>query len=69
MTFGLVDLISRHAGDLAASLPKYVFSLSEDMTMVGFLFAVFLKDGMLLPRQHLHHILLIDQDANVVRSQ
>lgn len=37
--------------------------------MVGFPFAVFLKDGRLLPRQHLHHILLIDQGKNVVLPQ
>jgi hypothetical protein len=37
--------------------------------MVGFPFAVFLKDGMPLPCQYLHHILLIDQDTNVVLPQ
>lgn len=56
-------------GEPAASQPKYVFTLSENMTMVGFPFAVFLKDGMPLPRRYLHHILLIDQDANVVLPQ
>jgi len=56
-------------GELAASQPKYVFTLSEDMTMIGFPFAVFLKDGMPLPRQYLHHILLIDQDTSVVLPQ
>ena len=33
--------------------------------MVGFPFAVFLKDGRLFPRLHFHHIVLIDQGKNV----
>jgi hypothetical protein len=45
VTFGPVDLPSEHDGKLAASLPKHVFELPEDMTMVGFQSSVFLKDG------------------------
>ncbi|MEK6763746.1 MAG: hypothetical protein AABY96_13635 [Nitrospirota bacterium] len=66
VTFGPVDLPSGHDGELAASLPKHVFGLPEDMTMVGFQSSVFLKDGTLLPRQYLHHILLINQNKDSV---
>lgn len=60
---------SRHDGELAAGLPKHVFTLPEDMTMVGFPSVVFMKDGTPLSRRYLCHILLIDQDKNVVRPQ
>lgn len=66
VTFGPVDLPSAHDGELAASLPKHVFSLPEDMTMVGFRSSVFTKDGTPLPRQYLHHILLMNQDKESV---
>ena len=66
VTFGPVDLPSGHDGELAASLPKHVFELPEDMTMVGFQSSVFLKDGTPLPRQYLHHILLINQNKDSV---
>ncbi len=66
LTFGPVDLPSAHDGELAASLPKHIFSLPEDMTMVGYRSAVFTKDGTPLPRQYLHHILLINQDKESV---
>lgn len=66
VTFGPVDLPSGHDGELAASLPKHIFTLPDDMTMVGFQSAVFLKDGTPLPRQYLHHILLINQDKESV---
>lgn len=66
VTFGPVDLPSGHDGELAASLPKHVFGLPEDMTMVGFQSRVFTKDGVDLPRQYLHHILLINQDKESV---
>jgi hypothetical protein len=66
ITFGPVDVPSGHDGDLAASLPKHVFSLPEEMTLVGFRSAVFTKDGRPLPRQYLHHILLINLDRESV---
>jgi hypothetical protein len=62
ITFGPVDLPSEHEGELAASLPKHMFTLPDDMVMTGFHSAVFQKDGTPLPRQYLHHILLINQD-------
>ena len=66
VTFGPVDLPSAHDGELAASLPKHLFALPEDMMMVGYRSAVFTKDGTPLPRQYLHHILLINQDKESV---
>ena len=66
VTFGPVDLPSGHDGELAASLPKHVFKLPDDMTMVGYQSRVFTKDGVDLPRQYLHHILLINQDKDSV---
>lgn len=64
VTFGPVDLPSDHDGELAASLPKHVFAVPEDMIMVGFHSAVFQIDGTPLPRQYLHHIVMINQDKN-----
>ncbi len=62
ITFGPVDLPSGHDGELAASLPKHSFTVPDDMVMTGFHSAVFQKDGTPLPRQYLHHILMINQD-------
>ena len=66
VTFGPVDLPSAHDGELAASIPKHVFALPEDMALVGYRSAVFTKDGAPLPRQYLHHILLINLDKEGV---
>jgi hypothetical protein len=43
ITFGPVDLPSEHEGELAASLPKHMFTLPDDMVMTGFHSAVFQK--------------------------
>lgn len=64
VTFGPVDLPSGHDGELAASLPKHIFTVPDDMIMTGFHSAVFQKDGTPLPRQYLHHILMINQDQH-----
>ncbi|WP_455389873.1 hypothetical protein, partial [Petrachloros mirabilis] len=40
LTFGPIDLPSGHEGDLAASMPKHVFQLPEDMYMIGYKSAV-----------------------------
>lgn len=66
LTFGPVDLPSAHDGELAASIPKHVFELPEDMALVGYRSAVFTKDGTPLPSQYLHHILLINLDQEGV---
>src|SRR5512146_2793299 len=55
LTFGPIDLPSSHDGDLAASMPK-------DMYMVGYKSAVFTKEGKPLPRNFLHHILMLNND-------
>lgn len=62
LTFGPIDLPSSHDGDLAASMPKHVFQLPEDMYMVGYKSEVFTKDGKPLPRNYLHHILMLNND-------
>ena len=62
LTFGPIDLPSSHEGDLAASMPKHVFQLPKDMYMVGYKSAVFTKDGKPLPRNYLHHILMLNND-------
>jgi hypothetical protein len=62
VTFGPIDLPAAHEGDLAASMPKHVFELPRDMYMVAYKSAVFTKEGKPLPRQFLHHILLIGVD-------
>lgn len=62
LTFGPIDLPTSHDGELAASMPKHVFQLPKDMYMVGFKSAVFTKDGKPLPRNYLHHILMLNND-------
>ncbi len=60
LTFGPIDLPTSHDGDLAASMPKHNFQLPKDMYMVGYTSAVFTKDGKELPKNYLHHILMMN---------
>ena len=62
VTFGPIDLPTGHDGDLAASMPKHIFQLPEDRYLVGYKSSVYTKDGTPLPREYLHHILLINVD-------
>lgn len=62
LTFGPIDLPSGHDGDLAASMPKHIFQLPEDTYMIGYKSEVFTKDGQPLPRNYLHHILMLNTD-------
>jgi hypothetical protein len=62
LTFGPIDLPSGHDGDLAASMPKHIFQLPKDMYLVGYKSSVFTKDGKELPRNYLHHILMLNND-------
>lgn len=62
LTFGPIDLPSGHDGELAASMPKHIFQLPKDMYMVGYKSAVFTQDGKELPRNYLHHILMMNND-------
>ncbi len=66
VTFGPVDLPSAHEGELAASLPKHIFTLPEESWLVGFRSEIFTKDGVPLPRQYLHHLLLMNLDRESV---
>ncbi|MFO0773958.1 MAG: hypothetical protein U0172_04740 [Nitrospiraceae bacterium] len=60
LTFGPIDLPSGHDGDLAASMPKHNFQLPKDMYMTGYKAAVFTKDGKSLPKNYLHHVLMLN---------
>lgn len=62
LTFGPVDLPTSHDGDLASSMPKKVFQLPEDTYMIGYKSEVFTKDGRPLPKNYLHHILMLNND-------
>lgn len=62
LTFGPIDLPTAHEGELASSMPKHNFQLPKDMYMVGYKTAVFTKEGKPLPKNYLHHILMINND-------
>ena len=62
LTFGPIDLPTSHDGELAASMPKKVFQLPEDVYMIGYKSEVFTKDGRPLPKNYLHHILMLNND-------
>ena len=66
LTFGPMDLPTGHDGDLAASIPKHIFQVPKDRYMVGYRSAIFTKDGTPLPRQWLHHVLLLNLDKESV---
>jgi hypothetical protein len=66
LTFGPMDLPTGHDGDLAASIPKHIFQVPEDRYLVGYKSAIFTKDGKPLPRQWLHHVLLMNLDKDSV---
>ncbi|MBI3603987.1 MAG: hypothetical protein HY205_06015, partial [Nitrospirae bacterium] len=66
ITYGPLDLPTGHDGELAASIPKHIFQLPQDRFLVGYKSAVFTKGGVPLPRQYLHHILLINLDKEGV---
>ena len=66
ITFGPIDLPTGHSGDLAASLPKFFFSLPEDRYLIGYKSEVFTQDGRALPGEYLHHLLLLDMDQKSI---
>jgi hypothetical protein len=66
VTFGPVDVPAPHSGDLAASMPHHFFKVPKDRYLTGYKSEVFTKDGKALPRQYLHHILLINNDKESV---
>ena len=66
ITFGPIDLPVGHSGDLAASMPKHFFTLPEDRYMTGYKTEAFTKEGKELPREYLHHVLLLDMDQDSI---
>jgi len=66
LTFGPMNLPTGHDGDLAASIPKHIFQVPKDRFLVGYKSAIFTKDGTPLPRQWLHHVLLLNLDKDSV---
>ncbi len=62
LTFGPIDLPASHEGELASSMPKHNFQLPKDMYMVGYKTAVFTKEGKPLPKNYLHHVLMLNND-------
>ena len=69
LTFGPIDLPAGHDGDLAASMPKHSFQLPKDMYMVGYKTAVFTKEGKPLPKNYLHHILMLNNSKPSVSCE
>lgn len=69
LTFGPIDLPVGHDGELAASMPKHIFSLPKDMYMVGYKSAVFTQEGKALPQNYLHHILMMNNEKESVSCQ
>jgi hypothetical protein len=61
LTFGPIDLPTGHGeGDMGDSIPRFYFQLPEDKYLVGFKSALSTVDGKELPRNYLHHILMIN---------
>ena len=59
VTLGPITLPTGHYGDLGASM-QYVFTVPRDFFLVGYEAKVYDKDGTPLPKNYLHHFLLID---------
>lgn len=61
LTFGPIDLPAGHdEGDMGDSMPRFYFQLPEDKYLIGFKSALSTVDGKELPRNYLHHILMIN---------
>jgi hypothetical protein len=60
LTFGPLDLPTSHDGDMGDSMPRHHFQLPQDRYLVGFKSAITTKDGKELPKNFLHHILMIN---------
>jgi hypothetical protein len=61
LTFGPIDLPAGHGeGDMGDSMPRFNFQLPEDKYLIGFKAALSTVDGKELPRNYLHHILMIN---------
>lgn len=66
LTFGPIDVPAAHNGELAESMPKHFFELPRDMYLVAYKSNVYTKDGKPLPKQYLHHILMLNMDKESV---
>ncbi|MCP9455136.1 MAG: hypothetical protein NNA18_03385 [Nitrospira sp.] len=61
LTFGPLDLPTGHnEGDMGDSIPRFHFQLPEDKYLIGFKSALTTVDGKALPKNYLHHILMIN---------
>jgi hypothetical protein len=61
LTFGPIDLPTGHGeGDMGDSMPRFYFQLPEDKYLIGFKSALSTVEGKELPRNYLHHILMIN---------
>lgn len=60
LTFGPLDLPTSHDGDMGDSMPRFHFQVPKDMYLIGFKSAISTKDGKELPKNFLHHILMIN---------
>lgn len=61
LTFGPIDLPAGHGeGDMGDSMPRFYFQLPEDKYLIGFKSAISTVEGKELPRNYLHHILMIN---------
>jgi hypothetical protein len=69
LTFGPIDLPAAHDGELAASMPKHNFQFPKDMYMVGYKTAVFTKEGKPLPKNYLHHVLMLNNSKPSVSCE
>jgi len=62
ITFGPIDLPAGHEGDLAASMPRHFFNMPELRYMTGYKAEVYTLENGPLPKEYLHHLLLLDMD-------
>jgi len=62
ITFGPIDLPAGHEGDLAASMPRHFFNMPELRYMTGYKAEVFTMEDGPMPKEYLHHLLLLDMD-------
>jgi len=62
VTIGPIDLPAGHEGDLAASMPRHFFNMPELRYMTGYKAEVFTMEDGPMPKEYLHHLLLLDMD-------
>jgi hypothetical protein len=61
LTWGPIDLPTGHGeGDMGDSIPRFNYQLPEDKYLIGFKSDMSTIDGKKLPKNFLHHILMIN---------